>query len=183
MAAASPTISQRSRHRFAGPRRCRFRPIIRSRSRNARSARRCSTTSACPSTAAWHARAATSAAKALPTARSRVAACPAVPSSAIPRPCGISPGPRRCSGTGAPAASRSRWRDRSSRPMRWRNRLLRSWRGLPPIPPPRARSPKPFPRRRGSMPPISPARSRPTSAPSCRRSHASTAGLQATSGR
>ena len=53
------------------------------------------------------------------------AACPGVRSSATRRPCGISPGRRRCSGTAARAASRSRSRARSNRRTRWRSRSPR----------------------------------------------------------
>src|SRR5262245_52171738 len=122
----------RSRHRSAHRRPCRFRPTTHSRSKSAHSAKRSSTTSASRSTAAWRAQVATSAAKASPTAKCRDAACPVVPSNAIPRPCGISPGPRRCFGTGVRAASKSRSRGRSSRPTKWRSRSPRLSRVLPP---------------------------------------------------
>ena len=50
------------------------------------------------------------------------AVSPAVRSSVTRRPCGISPGPRRCSGTAARAAWRSRSRVRSNPPTRWPSR-------------------------------------------------------------
>ena len=94
--------------------------------------------------------------------------------------CGIWPGRRRCSGTAARAASRSRSPGRSNRPDEMAQPMAPLVARLAADPAmPRAFA-KAFPgdaKRQTTT--ISPRRSRPTSAPSCRRRPASTAGSPA----
>ena len=180
---ASVTSLARSRRRSAGPPPCRFPPTIPFRRRSARSARRCSMTSGSRSTTASPAQAAMTAPKGLPTARAQ--------------------------GRGVPGRPLKRhtptfWNLAWAAPVFWdgRARSLEEQVAGPIESPDEMAQPmsavvarlsadpammrafaEAFPQAPKVDAKISPRRSRPTSAPSCRRRPASTAGSRATSKR